>query len=86
MTRASTWEKPEDLLTPEEKILKGSSWKEYTTPEGKKYYSNIKTKETVWEIPADLKGKSYKLFLFLPYINFSSVEQLEKAKKLAAEM
>lgn len=56
MTRQSTWEKPEDLLTPEERILKGSSWKEYTTPEGKKYYSNIKTKETVWEIPADLKG------------------------------
>ncbi|GAA5812495.1 hypothetical protein MFLAVUS_005951 [Mucor flavus] len=60
ITRQSTWEKPEDLLTPEEKILKGSSWKEYTTPEGKKYYSNIKTKETVWEIPADLKEQLEK--------------------------
>lgn len=65
LTRQSTWEKPEDLLTPEEKILKGSSWKEYTTPEGKKYYSNIKTKETVWEIPADLKGN---LTMHLKYI------------------
>jgi pre-mRNA-processing factor 40 len=45
------------LLTPEERVLKGSLWKEYTTPEGKKYYSNSKTKETVWEIPAELKGK-----------------------------
>lgn len=57
MTKTSTWEKPEELMTPEEKVLKGSSWREYTTPEGKKYYSNIKTKETVWEIPGELRGK-----------------------------
>ncbi|CAO3607198.1 unnamed protein product [Mucor hiemalis] len=68
ITRQSTWEKPDNLLTPEEKVLKSSSWKEYTTADGKKYYSNTKTKETVWEIPAELK------------------EQLEKAKKLAAEI
>lgn len=59
ITRQSTWEKPDDLLTPEEKVLKISSWKEYTTADGKKYYSNTKTKETVWEIPAELKGALY---------------------------
>ncbi|KAI8098062.1 uncharacterized protein B0P05DRAFT_523202 [Gilbertella persicaria] len=59
-TRASTWEKPDELLTPEERVLKTSAWKEYTTPEGKKYYSNVKTKETVWEIPAELKQQIEK--------------------------
>ena len=54
-TGKSTWEKPDELLTPEERVLKASPWKEYTTPEGKKYYSNTKTKETVWEVPAELK-------------------------------
>ncbi|KAI8382262.1 hypothetical protein BD560DRAFT_386108 [Blakeslea trispora] len=54
-TGKSTWEKPDELLSPEEKVLKASPWKEYTTPEGKKYYSNTKTKETVWEVPAELK-------------------------------
>lgn len=75
--------------------MKGSSWKEYTTPEGKKYYSNIKTKETVWEIPADLKGLKSEggfFFLFLFCLTkkknffFYCIEQLEKAKKLAIEM
>lgn len=56
MTRQSTWEKPDDLLTPEEKVFKGSNWKEYTTPEGKKYYSNLTTKATVWEVPEELRG------------------------------
>ncbi|KAJ3195172.1 PRP40 pre-mRNA processing factor 40, partial [Dinochytrium kinnereticum] len=31
-------------------------WKEYTSPgDGKKYYSNSVTKETVWEMPKELK-------------------------------
>ncbi|CEG69923.1 hypothetical protein CU097_005581 [Rhizopus azygosporus] len=60
ITKQSTWEKPEELLTPEEKVLKASSWREYTTPEGKKYYSNIKTKETVWEVPPEIKEQLEK--------------------------
>jgi pre-mRNA-processing factor 40 len=40
--------------------LKASSWREYTTPEGKKYYSNIKTKETVWEVPPEIKEQLEK--------------------------
>jgi pre-mRNA-processing factor 40 len=62
MTKQSTWEKPEDLQTPEEKILKDCPWKEYTTPEGKTYYSNVKTKETVWEIPKEYKGRTRHIY------------------------
>jgi hypothetical protein len=62
MTKQSTWEKPEDLQTPEEKILKDCPWKEYTTPEGKRYYSNVKTKETVWEIPKEYKGRTQHIY------------------------
>ncbi|KAG1468783.1 hypothetical protein G6F56_003636 [Rhizopus delemar] len=60
ITKQSTWEKPEELLTPEEKVLKASSWREYTTTEGKKYYSNVKTKETVWEVPPEIKEQLEK--------------------------
>ncbi|CDH54776.1 predicted protein [Lichtheimia corymbifera JMRC:FSU:9682] len=55
VTRQSTWEKPEELLTPEEKALMSCPWKEYKTPEGKTYYSNTQTKESRWVIPEDYK-------------------------------
>jgi len=40
LTAASTYEKPFCLKTPEERAIPPCPWKEYATPEGKKYYSN----------------------------------------------
>lgn len=57
LTRQSTWEKPAELLTPEEKALMNCPWKEYKTPDGKTYYSNIQTKESKWVMPDEYKGK-----------------------------
>lgn len=52
------WTKPAELDAQEEKTKAPleSPWKEYLTPEGKKYYHNAQTKETVWDMPADHKG------------------------------
>lgn len=40
LTAVSTYEKPFCLKTPEERAIPPCPWKEYATPEGKKYYSN----------------------------------------------
>lgn len=40
VTLASTYEKPLCLKTPEERSIPPCPWKEYTSPEGKLYYSN----------------------------------------------
>ncbi len=69
--------------------MKASSWREYTTPEGKKYYSNIKTKETVWEVPPEIKGiRKIERIATKVYIRLTlfKTEQLEKARKIANEM
>ena len=42
-------------MTPVERALASQPWKEYQTPEGRKYYSNSETKQTVWEIPQQYK-------------------------------
>ena len=36
-----------------ERKKKSQSFQKYTTGDGKIYYSNIETKETVWTLPAD---------------------------------
>jgi pre-mRNA-processing factor 40 len=33
----------------------GSDWKEYTAPDGRKYYYNKVSKESKWELPDELK-------------------------------
>lgn len=32
-----------------------SDWKEFTSPDGRKYYHNRKTKESKWTMPEDMK-------------------------------
>lgn len=44
-------------MTEVEKALKECEWQEFTTPEGKKYYSHKSTKESKWEMPEEYKGK-----------------------------
>uniref|UniRef100_A0A914HTF2 WW domain-containing protein n=1 Tax=Globodera rostochiensis TaxID=31243 RepID=A0A914HTF2_GLORO len=48
-TKVSSWTKPDELKTQEEK--ERSVWKEYKTPEGKPYYYNTLTKVTTWSKP-----------------------------------
>jgi pre-mRNA-processing factor 40 len=52
----SSWGKPDELKTAEEKALTGSlsSWKQFTAPDGRKYYYNSTTKQSSWEPPPEL--------------------------------
>nr|CAG8546270.1 9315_t:CDS:10 [Entrophospora candida] len=66
ITKQSSWDKPDELKTPEERSIGSCAWKEFTADNGSKYYYNSNTKESKWEIPAE-----YKEFL----------DKLEKDKK-----
>lgn len=39
----------------EQKETSGSEWKEFTAPDGRKYYYNKVTKESKWTVPDELK-------------------------------
>lgn len=52
-SKQSSWEKPEDLMTPAERIINQCPWKEYRSDNGKVYYHNVNTKESRWEPPAE---------------------------------
>ncbi|VVT49651.1 uncharacterized protein SAPINGB_P002375 [Magnusiomyces paraingens] len=54
-TAESSWEKPDELLTPLERALAKSRWKEYTAEGGSKYWYHEDTQESVWEIPDEIK-------------------------------
>jgi pre-mRNA-processing factor 40 len=60
-TKQSSWEKPEELKTPAEKLLSQCLWKEYTSENGKKYYHNVSTKESKWTVPAEVEDIRKKL-------------------------
>ncbi|XP_055386207.1 pre-mRNA-processing factor 40 homolog A isoform X2 [Condylostylus longicornis] len=53
VTKQSSWEKPDELKTPIEKIISACPWKEYRSDTGKVYYHNINTKESKWEAPPE---------------------------------
>jgi len=53
ITNQSVWEKPEELLTADEKAKGTCPWKEYFSDTGKKYYYNSQTRQSVWEIPPE---------------------------------
>lgn len=52
-TKQSSWEKPEELMTPAERIINQCPWKEYRSDNGKVYYHNVTTKESRWEPPPE---------------------------------
>ncbi|XP_067627291.1 pre-mRNA-processing factor 40 homolog A [Eurosta solidaginis] len=52
-TKQSSWEKPEALMTPAERLTHQCPWKEYRSDAGKVYYHNVNTKESRWEPPAE---------------------------------
>ncbi|CAL1528741.1 unnamed protein product [Lymnaea stagnalis] len=55
VTKESSWEKPEDLKTPQERLLSQCPWKEYKSDAGKVYYHNAVTKESRWTKPKELE-------------------------------
>ncbi|CAI4228888.1 unnamed protein product [Auanema sp. JU1783] len=57
-TKESTWTKPDELKTAQERATSSSVWKEYRTPDGKPYYYNSTTKETTWIKPEDFDDGS----------------------------
>jgi hypothetical protein len=38
-----------------QRAIADSPWKEYTAEGGRKYWHNVETKVTTWELPKDLK-------------------------------
>lgn len=56
----SSWEKPDELKTAEEKALVGSlsAWKQFTAPDGRKYYYNSATKQSSWDPPPELAAST----------------------------
>ncbi|KAG8746212.1 hypothetical protein FRC10_005728, partial [Ceratobasidium sp. 414] len=52
-TKASSWEKPEELKTPFEKAMAATPWKEHVS-QGRKYWYHSQTKESKWEMPQEL--------------------------------
>eukprot|EP01029_Cantina_marsupialis_P006029 TRINITY_DN165661_c0_g1_i2.p1 TRINITY_DN165661_c0_g1~~TRINITY_DN165661_c0_g1_i2.p1 ORF type:complete len:960 (-),score=414.83 TRINITY_DN165661_c0_g1_i2:3965-6802(-) len=60
LTSVSTYEKPDELKTEEEKALV-CDWQEFEGEGGKKYYHNAKLSKSVWEMPEELKEYRRKL-------------------------
>ncbi|RHZ64097.1 hypothetical protein Glove_326g109 [Diversispora epigaea] len=55
VTKQSTWDKPDEIKTPEERALGSCAWKEFTAEGGRKYYYNSNTHVSKWEMPAEYK-------------------------------
>ncbi|KAL4857085.1 Pre-mRNA-processing protein 40A [Chlorella vulgaris] len=66
-TKQSSWEKPDELKTPQERAAAAagpagaappaaSAWKEHTAPDGRKYYYNRVTKESRWQMPDEMRA------------------------------
>ncbi|KAF8476045.1 hypothetical protein BDZ91DRAFT_689892 [Kalaharituber pfeilii] len=55
-TKETQWTKPVELMTPVERALQNTPWKEYSAEGGRKYWYNTETKQSVWEMPDVLKA------------------------------
>ncbi|KAL1544332.1 pre-mRNA-processing protein 40B [Salvia divinorum] len=53
-TRVSSWEKPLELMTPNERADASTDWREFTSPEGRRFYFNKVTKQSKWRIPEEV--------------------------------
>lgn len=61
VSKQSSWEKPDELKSPAEKLLSACPWKEYRSDSGKVYYHNINTKESKWDTPQEILDIKAKL-------------------------
>ncbi|CAG8532047.1 7655_t:CDS:10, partial [Ambispora leptoticha] len=55
ITKQSSWDKPDELKTPEERALGSCPWKEYTAEDGRKYYHNSVSRQSTWDMPTEYK-------------------------------
>ncbi|XP_059607839.1 pre-mRNA-processing factor 40 homolog A [Phlebotomus argentipes] len=76
VTKQSSWEKPDELKTPTEKLLSTCPWKEYQSDQGKVYYHNVNTKESRWEAPPEYLEVKSKI----------AIEEAANAAKAVAAM
>jgi len=53
-TQTSTWEKPEVLMSPDEKS-NDTQWREYRIWDGRVFYHNKETKVSCWSMPPELR-------------------------------
>lgn len=53
LSGVSTFDKPFCLKTPEERSIPPCPWKEYSSPDGRKYYSN--GTDSVWDMPDEFR-------------------------------
>ncbi|CAI6242251.1 unnamed protein product [Periconia digitata] len=53
-TKQTTWEKPEELMTDEERALANTNYVEYTSANGQKYWAHKETRETTWTMPDEV--------------------------------
>lgn len=60
-TGVSTYDKPDELKSNDEKEAPQCAWKEFTAPGGKKYYYNSLTKKSEWAEPEEHKQMRLKL-------------------------
>lgn len=54
-TKLSSWEKPLELMTADERADATTDWREITAPDGRKYYYNRVTKQSKWRMPDEVK-------------------------------
>jgi pre-mRNA-processing factor 40 len=55
ITKATQWDKPIELQTPQDRVLASLPWRESTAPDGRKYYYHAQTKQTTWTMPEEYK-------------------------------
>ena len=65
----STWDKPDELKTEEELAQNSTPWKTYKTAEGREYYYNTETKQSVPSArSASAKPGTFRILLVSPHI------------------
>lgn len=86
VTKQSSWEKPDELKTPSERLLSSCPWKEYQSDAGKTYYHNMTTKESRWEVPAELAEIKAKILAEEAAANAAKAVAAMTSSTLAASL
>ncbi|KAF2263971.1 U1 snRNP-associated protein Usp104 [Lojkania enalia] len=61
-TKETTWQKPQELMTLDERALLGTGWQEFwSDSHGKKYWHNPQTQQTTWAIPEEVAQRRKEL-------------------------
>ncbi|KAF2637081.1 hypothetical protein P280DRAFT_472597 [Massarina eburnea CBS 473.64] len=55
LTNQTTWDKPEELLTEDERAMLGTPWMQYKNADGRPYWAHRETKQTTWDVPDDVQ-------------------------------